>query len=199
VDTRGKAQSRIAQEAARWMIEQGSEDYHRAKLKAAERLGLRDIRQLPRNEAVDRALLEHHRLYRFSSHSQHITALRLLALEVMNRLEAFSPRLVGSVIEGRASAHSPITLHVFSDAPEEVIKTLIEHGIPYRETSHVVSLGKERTITVPGVNFFADHCRIDVLVFATRWIGQSIARKKYLPTQATLSELRRLLETAAPA
>lgn len=181
------------------MIEEGVEDYNWAKLKAVERLGLHDTRRLPRNDAVDVALHEYHRLFRLSSHAKHISTLRLLALDVMIKLEAFSPRLVGSVLEGSAGAHSPITIHVFSDAPEDVIKTLIELRIPYREISHTVSPGKERTLTLPALTFFADQCRIDILVFSPEWIGKSCTRKKHLAPQATLADLRKMLDTDAPA
>ena len=50
---------RVALEAARLISEHGIRDYRQAKLKAAQRLGLDDEQQLPRNREIEEALREH--------------------------------------------------------------------------------------------------------------------------------------------
>ena len=47
---------RLAHEAARLMAEGGIRDYHQAKLKAAQRLGIHDDASLPRNREIEDAL-----------------------------------------------------------------------------------------------------------------------------------------------
>lgn len=54
---------RLAHEAARLMAESGVRDFHQAKLKAAERLGIHDDASLPRNREIEDALREYQRLF----------------------------------------------------------------------------------------------------------------------------------------
>ena len=118
----------IAQEAARLMSEHGIRDFHRAKLKAAERLGILDTQALPRNHEIEQALREHQRLFQAESQPRLLQQRREAAVEAMRFLQAFEPRLVGAVLEGTADTHSAICLHVFSDDPEAVGLYLHEHG-----------------------------------------------------------------------
>ena len=53
----------LAFEAARLMAEGGIRDYHQAKLKAAQRLGIHDDASLPRNCEIDEALRDYQRLF----------------------------------------------------------------------------------------------------------------------------------------
>lgn len=193
MNARERVQSRIAQEAARVMIEEGVEDYGRAKQKAAERLGLRDPRQLPRNEAVDLARQEYHRLYRDASHETRVRTLRCIALDIMDKLETFSPKLVGDVVEGNPGPHSPITIHVFPDAVEQVMTTLIDAGIPFCETSHVQALDRDRVGEVPGLRFFSGDARVDIVLFASDGMGRRSRRRKNPEPKLSLADLRRLL------
>ena len=55
--------SRLATEAARLMAEGGIRDFHQAKLKAAQRLGIRDDASLPRNREIEDALRQYQRLF----------------------------------------------------------------------------------------------------------------------------------------
>ncbi|WP_425486744.1 hypothetical protein [Metallibacterium scheffleri] len=50
---RQQLRRRIALEAARLISEHGLRDYHRAKLRAAERLGIRDDQALPHNDEIE--------------------------------------------------------------------------------------------------------------------------------------------------
>ena len=54
---------RLAHEAARLMAENGIRDYHQAKQKAAQRLGILDDASLPRNREIDDALRAYQRLF----------------------------------------------------------------------------------------------------------------------------------------
>ncbi|UCE89981.1 MAG: hypothetical protein JSW10_03920, partial [Pseudomonadota bacterium] len=59
---------RVAQEAARILLHSGTRDFLAAKRKAAERLGMGDMRNLPSNIEIETALGEHQRI--FHAHSQ---------------------------------------------------------------------------------------------------------------------------------
>ncbi|MGN6383870.1 MAG: hypothetical protein ACTHMK_14805, partial [Dyella sp.] len=111
---------RVAQEAARLMSEHGIRDFHHAKLKAAERLGIQDAQALPRNQEIEQALRERQRLFDADSQPQQLKVRREGALEAMRFLDRFDPRLVGPVLVGWAVGDSAVCLLVFRDDPDEV-------------------------------------------------------------------------------
>lgn len=121
----------VAQEAARILAEEGIDDFHLAKRKAAERLGLTDAHLLPGNDEIEIELLAYQRLFQSESQPQHLLQLRIKALQAMKLLNGFEPRLVGSVLSGSANQHDTITLHLFADSPEMVAIFLINQKIPY--------------------------------------------------------------------
>ncbi|UPG90790.1 hypothetical protein L2Y96_03160 [Luteibacter aegosomaticola] len=120
----------VAQEAARLMSEHGIRDFHHAKLKAAERLGIVDTQALPRNQEIEDALREHQRIFHGETQPQALRARREAAVEAMRFLRSFDSRLVGAVLEGTADEHSAVCLHVYSDDPEAPGLFLQEQGIP---------------------------------------------------------------------
>src|ERR1700761_3715648 len=82
----------VAQEAARLMSEHGIRDFHHAKLKAAERLGIADAQALPRNYEIEDALREHQRIFHADTQPQALRARREAAVEGMFFLRGFDPR-----------------------------------------------------------------------------------------------------------
>lgn len=165
----------LAQEAARIMSEQGIDDFGLAKRKAAERLGATDIAVLPRNTEIQMALEAHHRLFDAGTHSSTLRALRRTALQAMNLLNRFQPRLVGPVLNGTASAHSEVNLHLFSDGAEPVALHLVEHGVPHRLGERRLRYEPNRLIAYPVVHFVAGDNEIDAVVFPIDGIRQSPA------------------------
>ena len=156
---------RVALEAARLISEHGMRDYRQAKLKAAERLGLHDEQQLPRNREIEDALREHQRLFQSDSQPQALRARREAAVEAMRFLKAYDPRLVGPVLEGTADEHSAVCLHVFCDAPEEVALFLRDHGIRYEQRSRMLRIDRARSRECPVLLFAAEAIAIDLTVF----------------------------------
>lgn len=194
---RDRTVTRIAQEAARLMNEEGIEEHHRAKLKAIDRLSLQRNRPvLPSDAEVEAARLDHWRLFGSCGEvPRHLDELRILALDVMDRLALFSPRLVGSVAAGTAGPHSPIVIHVFPDAPEDVITTLIDLRIPYREGQHLARQGTERPVHLPALSLNHPRTTIDVLFFPPSLQGRSAGTRRDGSAQLTRNELRGLLAT----
>lgn len=163
----------LAQEAARIMSEQGIDDFGIAKRKAAERLGATDISVLPKNIEIEEALAAHHRLFEGHTHTSALSALRETALRAMRLLERFEPRLVGPVLSGTASAHSEITLHIFSDGPEPVLFHLMDRGVPHRMSERRLRYEPDRLVNYPVVQFVAGDKEIDAVVFPVNGIRQS--------------------------
>ncbi len=154
----------IAQAAARIVIEQGISDYGTAKRKAAERLGQVAPALLPTNREVESAVVEHQRLFGGAQHTSRLRALREGACEAMRFFAAFEPRLVGPVLSGAVSAHSPVTLHLFTDDPEAVPRRLLDHGIPHRVGERRLRFGAERTRTCPVHAFSVEGIEYEAVV-----------------------------------
>lgn len=201
MNAKDKIRLRIAQAAARIIVEEGVADYLLAKQKAAGRVGVAATRNLPRNEEIDTALEEYHRLYRADKQREHITRLRKLALEAMDFLRAFSPRLVGGVLEGSAGDFSPITLHLFPDSPEDVIRTLMDHGIPFSEKPASVPTDSGRTPAYSALCFVVDGVEIQSVLLPMELKQQRLSRKeRHLPRgdTKTVAALIRQAETPPP-
>ena len=79
----------VAAEAARILATEGQHNYHAAKKKAAERIGVSERLALPSNLEVKDALRTYQALYGGPEHRDTIDGLRQVAARVMRLLEAF--------------------------------------------------------------------------------------------------------------
>lgn len=188
---------RIAVEAARLISEQGIRDYHVAKRKAADRLGIAADTALPKNSEVDEALREHQRLFDSDDQPQRLRRLRETAREALRFFAAFEPRLVGAVLDGSADRHSAVCLHLFSDEPEAVPRVLEEHGIPYEEHSHALRVTRDTQREFPAFAFSAGQTPLDVTVLPADAIRQApLDRGGEKPMRrANLAALEALLDS----
>lgn len=155
---------RIAAEAVRIMAEQGVRDYHLAKHKAAERLGVSDEGALPRNSEIEAALREYQRLFQADTQPRRLRRLRETAVEAMRFFAAFEPRLVGAVLEGTEDEHSATCLHLYADDPRAVQRFLDEHRIPYDEQERRLRLSADTWAEYPVYLFSADDVAMDLTV-----------------------------------
>ena len=156
---------RLCTEAARLMAEEGVQDFHSAKRKAANRLNQPDMKHLPSNQEIEDALTLHLQLFHARDLPHTLRKLRTLALDAMGLLETFEPRLVGAVLSGNVTAYSEVHLHVAADTPEDVGFLLHEHHIPYDVASRHVRYGGERHENLPAYRFLADGTVIELAVF----------------------------------
>lgn len=155
----------IAVEAARLISESGLRDFHAAKRKAAQRLGIGDDASLPSNREIDDALREHQALF-VPGHAGLIQRLREDAVEAMRFFARFQPRLVGAVLDGSADAHSAISLHLFADASTDVSVFLMEQGIDFDESSRSLRYSHDDRRDAPVFRFAADGQPMDLTVFS---------------------------------
>ncbi len=157
--------ARLAQEAAKIMIEGGIRDFALAKRKAAEHLNAHDTRQLPNNIEIEQAMMEYQRLFRSAQQPQTLHQLREIALQAMQFFHDFNPRLVGPVLSGTADTNSPVTLHVFSDNSEDVSLLLLNKGIPFESRDKRYKIGHDTYAQYPAFEFVAEQQQIEVIVF----------------------------------
>jgi predicted nucleotidyltransferase len=163
----------LAQEAARIMAEHGIEDFLQAKRKAADRLGVHDVSALPSNIEIESALRAHQRLFGRESHDNTLKEQRRIALQTMRLLEEFTPRLVGSVLNGTATDYSDINLHLFADASESVAIKLLDMKVPHEFYERRVKMDAERSINYPALRFEANGRTVDATVFPIDGIRQA--------------------------
>lgn len=165
---------RLAQEAARLIVEHGIADYGHAKRKAAERLGVREFGALPSNAHIEASVAERQRIFAPHDHDHRLAELRQLAATVMARLATFRPRLVGAVLHGTATINSAVELHAFSDTPETVEAVLRQSGHNVQDTQRRLRFtpGQEPGL-VPGYRFTAEGEQVIVLVFPEQGLRQA--------------------------
>ncbi|GAA5079048.1 hypothetical protein GCM10025759_26870 [Lysobacter panacisoli] len=176
------------------MAEGGIRDYHQAKLKAAERLGIFDDASLPRNREIEDALREYQRLFQ----RENIPALRErreAALRAMEFFTAFQPRLVGAVLDGTADTRSPVMLQLFADDPDAAPRFLDQHGIPSESRSRRLRLDRERVGEFPVLVFSAEELAFDLTVLPLDLLRQApLSNIDEKPMKrATVAQVRQLL------
>jgi len=155
---------RLAHEAARLMAEGGIRDYHQAKLKAADRLGIHDDASLPRNREIEEALREYQRLFAGDAQAAGLRARREAALRALEFFAPFEPRLVGPVLDGTADANAPVALQLYTDDADAVPRFLDEHDIPAEARSRRLRLDPQRQLEAPVWLFSAEELTFDLTV-----------------------------------
>lgn len=160
-----RARQAVADEAARLLEQQGARDYALARRKAGARLGITDDRQLPTNEEIDAALRVRQGLFAAATQPLALRARREAALEAMEFLRDFEPRLAGSVLDGSADAHSPVCLHLFEDDELQLLDRLKSNGVEFARGERRVRYASGLELAVPLFEFDAGGLRFEVLLF----------------------------------
>lgn len=164
---------RLAHEAARLMAEGGMRDYHQAKLKAAQRLGIHDDASLPRNREIEDALREYQRLFAGSDQAAELRIRREAAIRALAFFRQFEPRLVGAVLDGTADANTAVALHLHDDDADAVPRWLDEHGMPAESRSRHLRLDRDREGDFPVWLFGAEGLSFDVTVLPADVLRQA--------------------------
>ena len=131
---RKKLQLQIAAIAARMIVEEGR-DSAQAKRKAAAALAGHRARApsvLPDKEQMDAALREYLRTVVGAPHQALLRRLRTAAAQWMQRLEGFRPHLVGAVLDGSATQHSPLKLNLYAESVKDVEMALLQQRVAFR-------------------------------------------------------------------
>jgi len=155
----------VAAEAARIIATEGQHNYHAAKKKAAERIGVSERLALPSNIEVQNALTTYQDLYGGAAHRENLDHLRRTAVEAMQLLDRYSPRLVGPVLDGTASSHSRISLHIFADSVESAILFFLERGTVFRQEQRQIRWFNGEHRMVPLIVVDLSGVEIELAVF----------------------------------
>jgi hypothetical protein len=163
----------LAQEAARLIVDHGMHDYGQAKRKAALRFGVRESSALPSNSEIESSVIERQRIFEPELHERRVTAMRRLAVEIMDFLFEFQPRLVGPVLAGTVTDNSPLELHVFTESPEQVLNQLEAQGINSRNCQRRYRFNGQGMTIIPGFRFSREGERVYVIVFPEKGVRQA--------------------------
>ena len=186
---------RLAHEAARLIAESGIRDFHQAKRKAAQRLGIHDDASLPRNSEIEAALREYQRLFQGDAQVNALRQRREAALRALEFFAPFDARLVGPVLDGTADANAPVHLHLYTDDAEAVPRFLDDHRIPAESSGRRLRLDRERALDCPVWLFSAEDLSFDLTVLphdALRQAPLSNIDEKPM-RRASAAQLRALL------
>ena len=156
---------RLAQKTAQILLDSGTRDFHAAKHKAAQQLGAVGTKNLPSNSEIELALSEYQRLFRASSQPEHLNRLREIAIEAMQFLYDFKPRLVGSVLSGTADEYSVIRIHLFTDTVESIGFYLSDKNIPHKLGERRLRIGIDQYQNYSTYEFVVDGNQIELVVF----------------------------------
>jgi hypothetical protein len=154
----------IAQIAARLLIDGEADDFASAKRRAAAQVGVDDARTLPDNRAVLDAIVEHQRLFDAEATAARTRHRREAALRAMRFFAEFEPRLVGPVLHGTPFEHTPITLHLFADEAERVIRRLLDSRVPYHLTEQTRRVGRRDQESYPVLETAMGDCEFELVV-----------------------------------
>lgn len=157
----------IAQEAAKWMANHGIADFESAKRRAIKSLGLArvDSNMLPTHQEVQQALITHQTLFSNPERDKALVTLREKAYRAMLILKAFDPHLTGMVLDGSATMHANVELHVFAATSEEVMIHLINLNIPHESAEQRLQLLDKQFKTFPVIRFYLAQSTIDAVIF----------------------------------
>lgn len=168
-----RARQRLAEEAARIILEEGVRDYGLAKRKAANHLGMTGRRELPANSEIESAVRERNRLFATPATRQEYRDRLRAATAVMERLESLEPRLVGPLLNGILEPQPVIHLHGFAETVEEVIFLLSDMGIPCRSGERHYR-GGGTDLRAPFLSFRGpDGLQVELTVFPADGIRQA--------------------------
>jgi len=135
---------RVAREAAILLYTSQEKEYKQAKKRATKTLG---IRVLPSNLEVAEELDKIAEEKEEPSRRERLLQMRKEALQIMESLKNFNPRLIGSVWRGTAHQNSDIDILAFSQNPKSVLGQLQkkEYKITGSEWRSVTKRGKKES------------------------------------------------------
>lgn len=196
-DSGQRTRQQICREAARLMAEEGVIDHQSAKTKAVERLGLPAKSKLPDNREIEHALIEHLELFDRKALVERRRQWRASALEAMQLLADFNPKLIGPVLSGTITRYSAVQLLV-STSPETISIFLDDREIPYEQDQRRARLSTQDYIYLPTFHFLVDDVRFELICCESDSLSRTllcpITGKPY--RRAGINELTQLVADA---
>jgi hypothetical protein len=194
-DSRRRAtRLRIACEAARLMATQGVQDSREATRRAARAIGESSEQAWPRHEEVLAQLREYQRLFLSDSQPAALRQKREAALEAMEFLAGFEPRLHGAVLDGSAGVDAPVRLQVFAEDPDAFARFLVDQGWPATTFNLRLSVRRDHAQDFLAWRFHAGGVPFEIVALPPELLRQAPLGPDGRPmARASASALRALL------
>jgi predicted nucleotidyltransferase len=161
-----KERRRVAEEAARFMIEGAEAEYLHAKERAISMLGLSSNSHLPSNKKIKECIaqltasqLGHEEVKR------RVREMREIALELMEVIEDADPFLIGSTLTGQIRNSSDIDLHAYSNDYECIQNQLVDWG--YEDID--VELVDNRKGRFIHLKWFERNYPVEITIYPWSW------------------------------
>jgi len=135
---------RVAREAAALLYTSQEKEYKQAKKRAIKTLG---VRILPSNLEVAEELDKIAEEREGQSRQERLLQMRKEALQIMEFLKDFHPKLIGSLWRGTARQNSDIDIVTFSSVPETILAQLQKSNFKIAKTEWlaVTKMGKKES------------------------------------------------------
>ncbi len=163
----------ICEHAARIIQEDGIRDYHKAKLRACESLHLKSNTFLPTNEEIEFALQNRLQLFESNKAKQSDNGQITAAIDMLEILADFQPRLTGNLVKGINLEKSPIELHLFSSSAALITDELNWRGIENFLIEKRYRYSNNEYVTVPLIIGQLDQYDIEISVFKEKELHRS--------------------------
>jgi len=155
------------------MIEEGINDFQHAKRKASSRLSIRENFLLPSNREIELSLQERLRVFTRTTTLLNLDQYRQAAIEIMEFLSPFRPRIVGTILKNYVTPSASISLHLFAQTPEEVMQFLTDHQISFRSADKRFRLDKDRIEYIPVLQLNFEDIPVDGAIFPPKGLRQA--------------------------
>jgi len=182
------------------MATQGVQEAREGTRRAARALGEGLEQAWPRHEEVLAQLRDYQRLFLSDTQPPALRQRREAALEAMEFLAGFEPRLYGAVLDGSAGVDAPVRLQVFAEDPEAFARFLQEQGWPATPFDLRLSLRRDRTQDFLAWRFLAGGVPFEIVALPPELLRQAPLGPDGRPmARASASALRALLESPRTA
>jgi hypothetical protein len=191
--SRGAIRQRIAAEAGRLLATRGVADSREAIRRAARTVGESGEHAWPTHEEVLDKQREYQRLFLSASQPEALRRLREAAVEGMEFLSRFEPRLYGAVLDGSADEGSAVRLQVFHDDPEAFARFLVEQGWPAEAFDLKLAMRRGEEERFPAWRFNAGGVPFEIVSLPPELLRQAPVDADGKPmARASLAQLQRL-------
>jgi hypothetical protein len=190
---RSAIRQRIAAEAGRLLATRGVADAREAIRRAARIVGESGEQAWPTHEEVLEKQLEYQRLFLSGTQPDALRRLRDAAIEAMEFLAGFEPRVYGAVLDGSADEGSPVRLQVFSEDPEGFAHFLADQGWPVEAFDLRVVVNRELTERFPARRFDAGGVPFEIVALPPELLRQAPLDADGKPmARASLTQLKKI-------
>lgn len=131
---------------------------------AARELGIPLPRRLPDIDQIRSAIEEYRALF-LPGQAERLNQQRRRALQAMQALAAFQPRLFGALVDG-IGALDRIRLLLTADATEQVMMSLSDQHIPWQDGETQLTYSGGRRKILPCIRFRAGDSGVELVITA---------------------------------